>query len=174
MIKTIFTHNIYTASIDLPKEYNERLKDEISKFELSRFSHFDSDTTYWKNRDLHKEPIFEPLISEIDQHVQKYSGLPNVVINSLWFSVSGNGQYHSYHEHGAAIVSGVYYVSAPSDIQTFIDFMSPNGYIAPREYHEPIESNKLILFEGWMLHGFEPNPSREPRITIAFNYSEKF
>lgn len=166
-MKNIFPWRIYTEILDISDEYNSLLKNEVTRLVPPQAPFGAVRTTYLQVHTLHN-PVFSNLISKIETEASKYAGF-QVCINEFWVTVSDRGAYHAIHNHSSQILSGVYYVDAPPNLT--LDFFNDKPLLKNfnQYYCEPIEAKKLILFEGWVLHGYGPVPSVEPKIAIAFN-----
>jgi uncharacterized protein (TIGR02466 family) len=109
-----------------------------------------------------------------------------VGVSSLvaWVMVNRAGSQHPRHQHRAAILSGVYYVTAGSpDAITPTIFECPcDGRSAPRpgeprvgnggpRYELEVEPHpgRLVLCRGEMWHRLPPYTGEQPRITVAFD-----
>ena len=112
-----------------------------------------SATTFWDPKGLQDNPVFKELIDKILISVHKYSE-GRYRISGMWAQVYRRGGY-----------IGVYYLHVPKTEEGY-DKWTLNG----NEWDEPIETKKLLLFEGWVLHGSAPNPISEPKIVISFNF----
>lgn len=169
-MKLIFPCRIYSEILDISDEYNSQLKNEIISLVPATAPYGEVRTTYLKVHTL-CNPVFSELISKIEEEASKYAGF-KVGISEFWATVADQGAYHAIHNHTPQILSGVYYVESPPGIT--LDFFNEKHLIKTmNQYHyEPIEPKKLVLFEGWVLHGFAPVPSIEPKIAIAFNFRD--
>jgi len=169
-MKLIFPWRIYNEILDISDEYNSLLKNEIISLVPKTARYGEVRTTYLNVHTL-CNPIFSELISKIEEEASKYAGF-KVNISEFWTTVADQGAYHSIHNHSPQILSGVYYVESPPGLT--LDFFNEKPLIKTMSqyYREPIESKKLVLFEGWVPHGFAPVPNIEPKISIAFNFKD--
>lgn len=110
----------------------------------------------------------------------------NLTIQNIWININDRGNFNRPHAHPQSVISGVYYVDADPVISGDIVFASPiitHGYHWDKKwfkdgvsetissascYYKP-ETNKVILFPGWVWHYVEPSNSDKQRISIAFN-----
>jgi len=111
-----------------------------------------------------------------------------------WPNINRFGDYHDYHNHPRAYLSGTYYVKMPktweklesrSDLRpgaiTFYDpryganmnAIKGDPYIEP-EYTLLPEPGTLLMWPGFVNHFVHPNLSKELRITISFNVMLKW
>lgn len=191
-VKLLFPTPIYTNYINLSADYKKELtifiRDNISNIDNTS-NPFHSKTTYFSESDMN-HPIFDELISYIDFHVNSFAsflgiGGPHLGCKSLWSTISSYGQQHFIHHHGKCPISGVFYLQIPSDKRLTLNFQGKQSFnfhssmseseidaqCKLKDTHEEVcETNKIVLFTGDTLHGFEPNPSNEEKIAIAFNY----
>lgn len=190
-VKLVFPTPIYTNYISLPKQYENALitfiREQIHEIKNEFPNPFTTKTSYFLNNDM-RHSIFNELIEQIDLHVYAFARYLNIshhlFCKSMWSSISSYGQQHAVHHHGSCAISGVYYLSIPTDKNLNLFFQSRHSFqfpycIADNEinasilkdtHEEKCETSKIILFTGDTLHGFEPNPSHEDKIAVAFNY----
>lgn len=121
--------------------YNEMIREVLHHTDEND----SSATTFWDPKGLQDNPVFKELIDKI-------------LISGMWAQVYRRGGYIGVHTHGTHPISGVYYLHVPKTEEGY-DKWTLNG----NEWDEPIETKKLLLFEGWVLHGSAPNP-------ISFNF----
>jgi uncharacterized protein (TIGR02466 family) len=96
-----------------------------------------------------------------------------------WVNMHDRGGFNFLHMHEGSLLSGSFYLSAPSGSGQFV-FRDPrpgvilgsvkggvpNGHA---DIHLTPSDGLLVLFPCWMEHYVEPHDSDQPRITIAFN-----
>jgi uncharacterized protein (TIGR02466 family) len=111
-----------------------------------------------------------------------------------WANVNRFGDYHDYHNHPRAYLSGTYYLQVPARMEKLrtrgdgrpgcITFYDPryavnagaiknDPYVEP-EYTVQLEAGLLMLWPGFVNHFVHPNLSKQPRITISFNINLKW
>lgn len=134
---------------------------------------------------------FATLAKRLDGHVAAFSAAcghdlagRRLKLDSLWVNVMPKGGIHTGHIHPHAVVSGTYYVRIPDgaaalkledprlammmaqparradaapDLQPFV-------FLAPAQ-------GEVILWESWLRHEVVMNRSREPRVSVSFNYA---
>jgi hypothetical protein len=168
----IFPCLLYRELLDISEEYNIQLEKEVCRL----VSLTDKNTTFWGDDSaVLANPVFAELIQKIERAVEKYAKLVGVCrkfkLCKMWGTVNYKGDYHNIHTHGSSLISGVYYVNIPKHPDGyFLRFVYDKWTLLGNEWSEPIETNKLLLFEGWVIHAYDPNPSFEPKIAIAFNF----
>jgi uncharacterized protein (TIGR02466 family) len=148
-------------------------------------------TSYGSMTDLHRRyPHFEELSLAIDRHVKKFARHLEMDLQggrlemvSCWVNIMPTGTTHSGHIHPLSVISGTYYVAVPRDSSAIkfedprlermmaappkLDGAKPRNQqfvkLAPR-------AGQVALWESWLRHEVPPNPSREDRVSISFNY----
>lgn len=107
-----------------------------------------------------------------------------------WGQVLRAGDGHSIHVHPGSMYAGVYYISAPAEIdlnrrgEGCLEFFDPrNGasmaqvtrgktiYGEAIQVCPPMEGGTLVIFPSWLDHEVKPLPAKvsAPRIAISFN-----
>jgi len=122
--------------------------------------------TEWRMQD---EPGFDKLSHEITQRVEHISkenrGNNPVVLRDMWGLLYCQGESTKFHTHWPSAWSGVFYLEIPSDYSGALMFPDLEHYI------EPVK-NKLVVFEGDVLHGVNSLKSTQERIAISFNFDK--
>jgi len=169
MRKILFPSVLYSTELEISDEYNSKLKEFILENTPESPVPFKVDSTFW-SRNLVDEPILSEFKSKIEREASQYAGR-SVYVDTMWVSITRYGCFHSLHSHIPAPVCGVYYVNIPRHPEgLFLTFHSDKQCLGGAVWDEPLENKKLLLFEGWVMHGYAPNPSNELKITIAFNF----
>lgn len=135
-------------------------------------------------------PTFAELRSKIDKHVRAYAknlqmdlGGGKLAMSTCWINIMPARVNHSLHLHPLSVISGTYYVSTPKGTSA-LKFEDPrlSKFMAtpPREEKSRLENQRyvslqpragdVILFESWLRHEVPPNPSKQDRVSISFNY----
>lgn len=164
----IFPCLLYREILDVSDEYNSQLTREIEHMGILETSFFASDR-------LFENSVFTHLTEHITRAVNEYARMVGTDrtfrIHSMWANYSKKGACMGTHTHGTHPISGVYYINIPKCPEGyFLRFIYDKWTLRGNEWDEPLESKKLLLFEGWVLHGYAPNPSNEPKIAISFNF----
>jgi len=149
-------------------------------------------TSYASLNDLTvRVPAYADLERRLRPHVTRFAkalhfdlGARKLGLDSIWINVLKPGGTHSGHIHPSSVISGTYYVTVPKGASA-LKFEDPRlGLMmaAPRKkegvprnaqpfaYVTP-KPGTLILFESWLRHEVPPNPARENRISVSFNYA---
>ena len=106
-----------------------------------------------------------------------------------WANINRFGDYHDYHNHPHAYLSGTYYVRVPEDrepLETRSDLrpgrvtlydaracanmtaIRGDPYVDPEFTVEP-RPGMILLWPAFINHFVHPNLSRQSRISISFN-----
>jgi hypothetical protein len=106
-------------------------------------------------------------------------------ISHAWINKIEAHDYHELHNHalgGDALISGVFYISAPdSAVIRFKDAMDSYSPVPPTAY-TPYNNKharyacvpgRLLLFRSDVLHGYDSHNSDEIKFSIAFDLSVK-
>lgn len=147
------------------------------------------------NRRLGFELFLDKIQKSLDQvfKEQHYdSGTCPYIVN-MWANINPPGGYNRGHTHPGALLSGVYYVQAPTECgrllfqdpraqalvipPKFNDEQSLNAESWSQVFYEAIEG-RLIIFPSWLQHEVEPNSSplsspHNDRISISFNVAQQ-
>lgn len=112
--------------------------------------------------------------------VENLPGLDSLELSAWVTRLRSQGFQHG-HIHPSAWLSGVYYVSLPSEVRRsdagqsgWIEFGRPPYYYA-RDFESRIKSiqpheGMLVLFPSYFYHRTIPFDSDEERVTIAFDF----
>jgi uncharacterized protein (TIGR02466 family) len=111
-----------------------------------------------------------------------------------WANVNRFGDYHDYHNHPHAYLSGTYYVRVPgkrekletrNDVRpgrlTLYDpracanmtAIKDDPYVEPEYTVEP-KPGMILLWPAFVNHFVHPNLSKQPRLSISFNVMLKW
>lgn len=163
----LFPSVLYTEMMEISDQYNHEMITEVLRHTDENDA---SATTFWDPKGLQDNPVFKELIDKILNSVHKYSP-GRYKICGMWAQVYRRGGYIGAHTHGTHPISGVYYLHVPKTEEGYhLRFVYDKWTLNGNEWDEPIETKKLLLFEGWVLHGSAPNPISEPKIVISFNF----
>jgi len=110
----------------------------------------------------------------------------SIYMSYIWFNINKENSLNIQHIHPRTMLSGVFYLSAPDGSGDLIfhrtsteDYILSNFNLRRHSLnttsimkYKPIK-NRLILFPAWIPHSVESNKTNEPRISIAFNITQK-
>jgi uncharacterized protein (TIGR02466 family) len=182
------------------RAFNRRLQQECLQLRMddesgqrwSKKNYPGGYTSYNSVARLHElSPTFDKLRARIDRHVRKYvqeleldlTGR-TLAMTDCWVNIMPPLVVHSWHIHPLSTISGTYYVQTPKGCAG-IKFEDPrlDRFMAapPRKANcraenrpwnvIPAEAGKIVLFESWLRHEVPPNPVKQERISISFNYN---
>jgi len=157
----------------------------------SRENYLGGFTSYGSMSDLHlRNPYFAELQEAIDPHVRKFARALDMDLQggelrmvTCWVNIMPERTTHSGHIHPLSVISGTFYVKVPRG-SSAIKFEDPRltqmmaappkleGARPRNQQHVKLEpkAGDVALWESWLRHEVPPNPSREERISISFNY----
>lgn len=178
---------------------NEEFLEEIGKiYDMDEKGHEWSQkhypggyTSYASINQLHRfSSTFEMLEKAIDREVKNFASHMEMDLQggklsmtNLWVNIMPPQVVHTMHLHPLSVISGTYYVQTPKNCSA-LKFEDPRlvNYMAspPRKANAKPDNQRfislkpqagdLILFESWMRHEVPPNPAKEERISLSFNY----
>lgn len=104
-------------------------------------------------------------------------------LDAMWVNILGEGGRHPGHIHPGSVISGTTYI-AVSDTSGAIRFEDPRlsrMMAAPplkddvpnhqkRFAYWPPNAGQTLMWESWLRHEVMENRSKEPRLSISFNY----
>lgn len=149
-------------------------------------------TSYNSASRMHEfSPTFALLQRKLDRHVKAFAKAlaydlegRELAMTDCWVNIMPYQVVHGLHLHPLATISGTYYVRTPkgSPGLKFEDprldrFMAapPRRADAPAAARPwfllPAEAGNVVLFESWLRHEVPPNPTKQTRISISFNYN---
>jgi|TARA_R100001530_G_scaffold83524_2_gene58274 uncharacterized protein (TIGR02466 family) len=188
----LFPTMIWTADLPEREVQNEKLlKDILDLRETSDGIVRSNQLTSWHSDvNLHTLPEFSRFTHFIwlcAEGVFKDSGYSfKPSITTMWGNVNPQNSFNKCHLHPDSIISGVYYVKIPENMEGSgkLRFYNPNIHSRmqtscydqwpmweqPEIVYTPSE-RKLVMFPSDILHEVEPNLSDEYRVSIAFNCS---
>jgi hypothetical protein len=184
MIKTglqnIFPVPIYTTFL------NSKLADEIEGLIVPRLNNLEqvpSQKTdfFLKDKIVSPEELFI-FFHSINPIISDYSNQSNISRSNninYWIQDYSKNEFHSSHNHGDSLISGVYYIRANNNAGS-LKFTNPNPLFSVTDLKEnsknevnfEIKPQKglLVLFPSWLLHETMAS-SRDNciRTCLAFN-----
>lgn len=195
-IENLFPTTILKGSLPQAASLNKKLLTDIRTFsakdamgkEWSKEHYSGGYTSYASLSDLHhRSPLFLEFSARLQPHAIAFAKAQGwslrgmrLQMDALWMNIMQKGTYHTLHLHPHSVISGVYYVSAPKkavslkleDPRMSFYMAAPLRSRGPAMYH-PISprAGQFVLFESWLRHEVPPHQSREPRISLSFNYS---
>ena len=176
------------------QRYILNIVDEESSVQKSNIGGFQSINDFL-NRD---NPLSFQLKKFIIAMFLEYSGYLDLRGYDLnidsWANVNSPGDRNCLHNHPGANFAGAFYIKSPAKSGAFIGYdpraskvfsdecnsdlfktygeqneYHPDNLYAPNRYYKQPNPGDLVIFPAWMQHEVEPNLSKEPRISVAFN-----
>ena len=109
-------------------------------------------------------------VQELRQRIVEELGMPRPV---GWAMVNRAGSHHPRHQHRAAVLSGIYFVTAGSEDAITPTIFECGGDAKRKVPSYPLEiephPGRVILARGEAWHSVPRYPGELPRITIAFD-----
>jgi uncharacterized protein (TIGR02466 family) len=171
VLNGLFPKFIYSDTLNVSDAYNEEIKAEIYRLTKGLENGEESVTDFFSQTDLLNNPVFVPLFALIREHISTFCRSvgysQHLSIDEPWVSITYPGQFHNFHNHGLAVMNGVYYVHAEPSMK--LKFINSGSRLIENDHVEKLETKKLLLFDGSLIHGFTAVNEPEPKITIAFN-----
>lgn len=182
------------------REFNRALLKECAQLRLDdaagrRWSAKNYPGGYTSYASAHRlqtlSPTFRTLESKLERHVRAFAeaadwdleGRP-LSMTDCWVNIMPRQTVHSSHLHPLSTLSGTYYVRVPRGASglKFEDPRLDRFMAAPPRRREaraanrpwvtvPAAAGRVVLFESWLRHEVAPNPVREERVSISFNYN---
>jgi len=156
----------------------------------------DYERTHIGNSDISKDRYvlnqIPDLKREINLHCNNYikkylkvnKNADFYLLNS-WINIHRPNDWSQLHQHGNALLSGVYYPNVPKDSgnidfhrgnhknlfdkSIMVEYDNPNSTTAER-YQIEIEKDLIIIFPSHLEHSVRKNKSNQNRYSLAFNY----
>lgn len=196
---TLIYSDVISSKSAEKKELQRQLRAEISDIknldgagkEWSKKNYKNGFTSYASANELHRfSPTFARLEKLIDRHVAKFCreldldlGGNALRMTTCWVNIMPTNTHHGLHIHPLSVISGTYYLSVPKGASAikFEDPRLPRLMASPPKKKNPKPQNQLflaiepkessvVLFESWLGHEVPLNTSKQPRISISFNY----
>ena len=108
-----------------------------------------------------------------------------VEFSNMWININQKRDYNIVHNHPKSTLSGVFWIKTPENSGK-LQFMNSNDFIeysflkclqpcvndkyfTHLRFQMDLVPGRIVLFPSHLLHGVQPNQSREDRISISFN-----
>ncbi len=195
----VFPTYIYTGAFPASGRFNRDLAREIGQLEKmdrhgrawSRQNYAGGYSSYSSQCNLHQSsPNFAALEKRLHPHIAKFARKLNwdllgreIRMTTCWANSMGRGTHHTLHLHPLSVLSGVYYVDAPTGASTLkiedprmslLMASPPRRAAAPKNQQNylkiPAKPGNFVLFESWMRHEVPPHRSPRRRLSVSFNY----
>lgn len=192
-VKTIFPTRILHASLPGADALNRKLLKSIEQFshedkmgkQWSEENYRGGYTSYASLSDMHRRaPEFTELAERLAPFAARFAKAQawemrgvELEMNACWMNVMGQHTAHSLHLHPHSVISGAYFVSAPKksvalrlEDPRMAFYMNAPVRQTPLVYSIEPKAGTFVLFESWLRHEVPPHHSKQPRISISFNY----
>ena len=159
-------------------------RDDAAGRAWSRDKRYPGYTSYASLNDLpRRDPAFADLAKLLTRHAATFAAdaaFPpgrKPRLDSLWVNLLKSGGHHSGHIHPHSIISGTFYVEAPtgSGAIRFEDPRLPLMMAAPARDGAFVSvaprPGLLLLWESWLRHEVLPGSGRGERLSISFNFA---
>lgn len=192
--ENLFATTVLRGALANASALNKKLLVEIEQFssqdkmgrEWSRENYQGGYTSYGSLSDMHhRAPSFADLESALEPQAMAFAKKQGwslrgmeLQMTACWINIMPAGSYHTLHLHPGSVISGTYYVSSPpGSVSLKIEDPRMGFYMnAPVRqgqslYYEVAPTpGSFVLFESWLRHEVPPNRSKQPRISVSFNY----
>lgn len=197
LFPTLVYHSPITKDAKALRDLNRQLlqeidhlsEDDVAGIEWSQKNYPNGYTSYASANQMHVvSPTFAELETYIKKHLKKYIDdlelnikASSMNMTTCWVNIMPSGALHTSHNHPQSTISGTYYVQIPPKSSAlrledprYGQFMSrPSLCVGAK--HQPLHSmaakpGDVILFESWLRHEVPLNTSKEPRVSISFNF----
>tara|TARA_B100000035_G_C20815345_1_gene471791 strand:- start:59 stop:676 length:618 start_codon:yes stop_codon:yes gene_type:complete len=189
--------------VDLTDLDNDKMLKTCYELERNQQGRNKSNRGGYQSDDLpHDHPSFTDLLDCICSASQTIfeeayvrfcdTPLQNVCIGNYWVNINRKNDYNVEHVHPGCFLSGVYYVSADSQLNqgsiifrresisvmhhgSYFDGFKENKYPPHLEQMIPLppRTGGLVLFPSYLSHCVDPNQSDTDRVSISFNIGLK-
>jgi uncharacterized protein (TIGR02466 family) len=130
------------------------------------------------------QQLFDDMTVFVNDVAARHTGISSLILGNWWININGKHDYNVAHDHQNSILSGVYYVSVPSqdmgdlvlhrsDTSEYFltsNIKRENTMMNTSSIYCKAEESKFYLFPSWVKHSVERNNSDFERISIAFNF----
>ena len=191
MVRDLFVTKLYESDFGdeellrvLAHSIRSLASDDQAGGRWSREHRYSGYTSYASLADLPKrDPAFADLAKLLTRHAARFAQdcafdldrKPR--LDSLWANLLKSGGHHSGHIHPHSLISGTFYVEAPtgSGAIRFEDPRLPLMMAAPPRPDTFVtiapRSGLLLMWESWLRHEVLPGNGRGERLSISFNFA---
>ena len=189
MTRNLFVTRLYEAEIadeallgELAHSIRMLAEDDDAGRRWSKNHCYAGYTSYASLNDLPKrDPAMAHLAKVLAGHTKAFARElgweTKPRLDSLWVNLLKGGGHHSGHIHPHSILSGTFYVEAPSGSGAirFEDPRLPLMMAAPTRPDTFLTIDPrpglLLLWESWLRHEVLPGTGRGERLSISFNFA---
>ncbi len=189
MTRSLFATQLYEAEItdanllaELAHSIRTLATDDQAGRRWSKEHRYAGYTSYASLNDLpRRDPAFADLAKLLTRHAATFASElgwdRKPKLDSLWVNLLKSGGQHSGHIHPHSILSGAFYVAAPtgSGAIRFEDPRLPLMMAAPPRADAfvtvPPRAGLLLLWESWLRHEVLAGTGKGERLSISFNFA---
>jgi uncharacterized protein (TIGR02466 family) len=150
-------------------------------------------TSYASLDDLpRRATIFADLVRKLDREARVFAETlaldlgprGRLKLDSLWVGILEKGAAHAAHIHPHSVISGTYYVAVPEGAGglrledprlPLMMAAPPRRANAPEDQRAFVtivpKAGDVVMWESWLRHEVLPGKTRQPRISMSFNYA---
>jgi len=190
-VRSLFPTVLYEAEIGdagllaaLAHSIHTLARDDQAGRRWSRDKAYAGYTSYASLDDLpRRDPAFADLARLLARHAAAFAAAAAFPsgrkprLDSLWVNLLKSGGQHSGHIHPHSIISGTFYVEAPtgSGAIRFEDPRLPLMMAAPPRGESFVTVSPrpglLLLWESWLRHEVLAGKGKGERLSISFNFA---
>ncbi len=182
IIHEIPVPNFESIQRDLIKFVYEERKKDLKGENFSNKGGWQSTPKYNREKNILMDTSINTIQSYLKDIVQPDTSLG---INGAWININSKDNYNEFHSHPHCHMAGVFWIKLPKDSGN-IEFQNPQHFLSAGEMDAYLDDFKnssncwqqywivptegtIILFPAHLIHGVNPNKSRQDRISFAFN-----
>jgi uncharacterized protein (TIGR02466 family) len=189
-VRSLFVTKLYEAEIGDPALLSELAhsirslaRDDAAGRGWSKAHHYAGYTSYASLNDLPlRDPTVGRLAKLLTRHAADFAAecafelARKPKLDTLWVNLLKSGGQHSGHIHPHSIISGTFYVEAPTGAGAirFEDPRLPLMMAAPQrpETFVTIQTRPglLLMWESWLRHEVLPATAGRERLSVSFNF----
>ena len=114
---------------------------------------------------------FQEVITGMRKDYELMAQTSTLSLDNYWAHVQEYNQSSNIHDHYGADLSGCYYPDRNSNSASVVYvWKQPQVKISANSKYTP-EQGDFFLFPSWLQHYVTRNLSREPRVSISFNFN---
>jgi uncharacterized protein (TIGR02466 family) len=183
----LFPTQVFHLDLPDPTDLNTNLLRSVDLLKLTDPGVVKSNVKGWHSDDkiLLHHPDFAELLAIVNGAViEACSDLKwniNLRVSNCWITVSPPGASNTAHTHPGSILSGVYYIQAPTGSSPLVlhDPRSAKVHCIPQgqpatpstadKISLEVKTGRLFLFPGWLTHSVAGNTTEKDRVVFSFN-----
>ena len=160
---------IYEFKVDYDLTH---VKEYLKKFAFKRDSML---TTFLEVEEILQEPELQGFNTFMKNVINSFSkqilGLHSPIIDRSWFQAYDEGAHHQLHIHDPYEnrYALIYYLQATEKSSPTFFYMPGHPYITCKEISIPAETNKIVIFNGFIPHEVLRNED-DARMIFSCNF----